>query len=108
MIRSPAAGLLCLALAACGGKADLVVTGGMLWTGLSRGGPRPGAVAIARGKILAVGDSGVVARYVSPRTAVVRARGGLVMPRFPAGHPHFIDGGVPLASPELPDAATAH
>ena len=106
MIRSPAAGLLCLALAACGGKADLVVTGGMLWTGLSRGGPRPGAVAIARGKILAVGDSGVVARYVSPRTAVVRARGGLVMPGFTDGHTHFIDGGFQLASVDLRDAAT--
>jgi len=49
MIRSLAAGVLCLSLAACGGKADLVVTGGVLWTGLSHGAPRPGAVAIARG-----------------------------------------------------------
>src|SRR2546430_11783717 len=79
MIRSPAAGLLCLALAACGGKADLVVTGGMLWTGLSRGGPRPGAVAIARGKILAVGGSGVVARYLKPRTPVLAAPAGVVI-----------------------------
>ncbi|HMC17833.1 MAG TPA: hypothetical protein VKH16_01350, partial [Gemmatimonadales bacterium] len=70
MIRSPAAAVLCLSLAACGGKADLLVTGGVLWTGLSHGAPRPGAVAIARGKIVAVGDSAAVARYLGPRTTL--------------------------------------
>jgi len=106
MIRSPAAAVLCLFLAACGGKADLVVTGGVLWTGLSHGAPRPGAVAIARGKIVAVGDSGAVARYLGPRTTLVRARGGLVIPGFTDGHTHFIDGGFQLASVDLRDAAT--
>ena len=106
MIRSPAAAVLCLFLAACGGKADLVVTGGVLWTGLSHGAPRPGAVAIARGKIVAVGDSAAVARYLGPRTTLVRARGGLVMPGFTDGHTHFIDGGFQLASVDLRDAAT--
>jgi len=106
MIRSLATGLLCVYLGACGGKADLVVTGGVLWTGLSRGRPRPGAVAIARGKIQAVGDSSAVARYVGRRTAVVQARGGLVMPGFTDGHTHFIDGGFQLASVDLRDAAT--
>ena len=98
--------MLCLSLAACGGKADLVVTGGVLWTGLSHGAPRPGAVAIARGKIAAVGESAAVARYVGPHTAIVRVRGGLVMPGFTDGHTHFIDGGFQLASVDLRDAAT--
>jgi len=89
MIRSLATGLLCVYLGACGGKADLVVTG-----------------AIARGKIQAVGDSSAVARYVGRRTAVVQARGGLVMPGFTDGHTHFIDGGFQLASVDLRDAAT--
>src|SRR2546423_6360125 len=106
MIRSLAAGVLCLSLAACGGKADLVVTGGVLWTGLSHGAPRPGAVAIARGKITAVGESAAVARYVGPHTTIVRARGGLVMPGFTDGHTHFIDGGFQLTSVDLRDAAT--
>src|SRR5205085_2123239 len=83
--------------------ADLVVSGGVLWTGLSRGRPRPGAVAIARGKIQAVGDSSEVARYVGPRTVVLRARAGLVMPGFTDGHTHFIDGGFQLASVNLRD-----
>jgi predicted amidohydrolase YtcJ len=97
---------LCLAFAACGGKADVVVSGGVLWTGLSRGMPRPGEIAIARGKIVAVGDSAAVARYLGPRTSVVRARGGLVLPGFVDGHTHFINGGFQLASVDLRDAAT--
>ncbi len=97
---------LCLALAACGQKADIVITGGLVWTGLSSGGPRPGAVAIAGDKILAIGDTAELARYVGPKTRVIRADGGLVTPGFADGHTHFIDGGFQLASVDLRDAAT--
>ena len=38
-------------LAACGRKADIVIEGGPVWTGLSTGRGQPGAVAIADGKI---------------------------------------------------------
>src|SRR5213082_3858357 len=109
MSRRPGLGLLCLALAAsaaCGRAADIVIQGGMVWTGLSSGAPQPGAVAIGDGEILAVGDSGVVARYVGSRTRVIRAGGGLVLPGFTDGHTHFIDGGFQLASVDLRDAAT--
>ncbi len=51
-------------LTACGTKADIVIQGGPVWTGLSAGRGRPGAVAIAGDKILAVGDSAEIARYV--------------------------------------------
>jgi predicted amidohydrolase YtcJ len=97
---------LCLWPAACGRPADIVIRGGLVWTGLSSGGPQPGAVAIAGGKILAVGDSGEVGRYLGSRTRVIEATGGLVMPGFADGHTHFIDGGFQLASVELRDAAT--
>ncbi|HEY3221277.1 MAG TPA: amidohydrolase [Gemmatimonadales bacterium] len=93
-------------LAACGSKADIVIQGGPVWTGLSTGRGRPGAVAIAAGKILAVGDSAEIARYIGPRTSVLDARGGLIMPGFADGHTHFIDGGFQLASVNLRDAAT--
>ena len=93
-------------VAACGSKADIVIQGGPVWTGLSTGRGRPGAVAIAAGKILAVGDSAEIARYVGPRTSVLDARGGLIMPGFADGHTHFIDGGFQLASVNLRDAAT--
>src|SRR5881398_1795459 len=109
MSRRPGLGLICLALAAlaaCGRAADIVIQGGMVWTGLSSGAPQPGAVAIGDGEILAVGDSGAVARYVGSRTRVIRAGGGLVLPGFTDGHTHFIDGGFQLASVNLRDAAT--
>src|SRR5581483_4687958 len=104
--RSPWPGLLCLAALACRPQADIVITGGTVWTGLSSGRARAGAVALGRGRVLAVGDSASVARYVGPRTAVLGAHGGLVLPGFAHGHTHFIDGGFQLASVDLRDAAT--
>src|SRR5712671_7056860 len=93
-------------LSACRPRADLVITGGSVWTGLSTGRGQPGAVAIAGGKILAVGDSAQIARYVGSKTEVLRANGGLIMPGFADGHTHFISGGFQLASVNLRDAAT--
>jgi predicted amidohydrolase YtcJ len=93
-------------LTACGSKADIVIEGGPVWTGLSTGRGRPGAVAIADGKIFAVGDSAEIARYVGPKTELLNAGGGLIMPGFTDGHTHFIDGGFQLASVNLRDAAT--
>src|SRR2546430_1044756 len=93
-------------LAACGSKADIVIQGGPVWTGLSTGRGRPGAVAIAGDKILAVGDSAQIARYVGRKTRVLQANGGLIMPGFADGHTHFVDGGFQLASVNLRDAAT--
>ena len=102
----PPASLFALALAACGPKADMVITGGMAWTGLSSGKGQPGAVAIRGGKILAVGDSAVIAKYVGSRTQVIDAHDGLVLPGFADGHTHFVDGGFQLASLDLRDAPT--
>jgi predicted amidohydrolase YtcJ len=96
---------LCL-LSACGSKADMVIQGGPVWTGLSTGRGQPGAVAIGNGKILAVGDSAEIARYIGSKTQVLNADGGLIMPGFADGHTHFINGGFQLASVDLRDAAT--
>jgi len=98
--------ILVLALAGCGRKADLVIQGGTVWTGLSTGRGHPGAVAVSNGKILAVGDSTEIARYVASGTQVLHADGGLVLPGFADGHTHFIDGGFQLTSVDLRDAAT--
>src|SRR5437016_7583929 len=106
MTRRLPAGLVCISLAACAPKADLVITGGLVWTGLTSGAPRPGAVAVAQGKVLAVGDSAEPARYVGSKTRLVQANGGLVMPGFADGHTHFISGGFQLASVDLRRAAT--
>src|SRR5207253_970242 len=106
MRRRLSLGLLCLTLAACARQSDLIVTGGMLGTGLSNGAPQKGAVALANGKILAVGDSAQIARYAGPKTQVIQADGGLLLPGFTDGHTHFIDGGFQLASVDLRNAAT--
>ena len=93
-------------LAGCGSKAEIVIQGGAVWTGLSAGRGRPGAVAIVGGKILAVGDSAEISRYIGSKTQVLEARGGLIMPGLADGHTHFVDGGFQLASVDLRDAAT--
>jgi predicted amidohydrolase YtcJ len=98
--------VLATALAACARGADTVIVGGVVWTGLSSGNPRPGAVAIRDGKILAVADSAEIAQYVGAQTQVIDAGGGLVMPGFIDGHTHFVDGGFQLASIDLRDVAT--
>ena len=99
-------GVVCFVFVACGHKADLIISGGLVWTGLSAGAPRAGNVAIADGKILAIDDDAGIARYVGPHTERLRADGGLVLPGFTDGHTHFVDGGFQLASVELRDAAT--
>jgi len=99
------AGVSLATLAALGTRppavADLVITGGMLWTGASLDAAKPGAVAIAGDRILAVGDSARVARYVGPKTQILSAHGGLIMPGFADSHTHFVDGGFQLASIDL-------
>lgn len=106
--RASVLAVLVLSLAACSPKADLVITNGLVWTGLSSGNPQPGAVAIRGDKILIVGDSAEIARVVGPPpgTRVIDARGGLVIPGFVDGHTHFISGGFQLASVDLRNAAT--
>ncbi len=104
--RALLSGGIVACVAACTRSADLVVTGGMVWTGLSSGRPQRGVVAIRGATILAVGDSAAVARYVGSGTRILRADGGLVMPGFVDGHTHFIDGGFQLASIDLRSAAT--
>src|SRR5438128_2478944 len=106
MRRRLSLGLLCLTVAACSRKADIIIAGGMVWTGLSTGAPQRGTVALADGRILAIGDDAQIGRYAGPKTQVIQAGGGLVLPGFTDGHTHFVDGGFQLASVSLRDAAT--
>src|SRR3989442_8760103 len=97
---------LLLFVSACSHKADIVVTNGLVWTGLSTGRGQLGAVAMRDGKLLAVGDSAEIARYVGSKTKVLDAHGGLVMPGFSDGHTHFIDGGFKFGWINLRKTAT--
>ena len=108
MTGRPLPGVLCLMLIGCAAapKADIMVTGGVVWTGLSTGAPLRGAVALAGGKVLAVGDDSSLAHYIGPNTERIEANGGLVMPGFTDGHTHFVGGGFQLASVDLRTAKT--
>src|SRR5437762_13999731 len=107
MSRHVQVGLLCVSLAACSRPADIVIRGGMVWTGLSSGAAKPGVVAIAAGKILAVGGSAPHARYGGSRTQAIHPHGGLVIPGPADGHTHVFSRGVQLASDDRPRLESA-
>lgn len=104
-----AAGML--AAGSCGGDAgadgaaDLVMRGGVVWTGVPESGAAR-AVAVKDGRILAVGSDEDVEALIGSGTRVVELEGRAVTPGFIDAHTHFIDGGFKLASVDLRDAAT--
>jgi predicted amidohydrolase YtcJ len=53
------------------------------------GAPEAQAVAAAGGKIVAVGTTVEIQKYVGPRTEVIDAKGQLVLPGFIEGHGHY-------------------
>jgi hypothetical protein len=61
----------------------------------------PGPAGSRSGYIVAVGDSGEIARRVGEGTRVIATAGGMVTPGFMDGHLHFVDGGFQLASVDL-------
>ena len=68
--------------------ADLVVTNGKVVT-VEEGAPEAQAVAAVGGKIVAVGSSADIKKYIGPKTEVIDAAGQLVIPGFIEGHGHF-------------------
>ena len=88
--------------------ADLILLHGKVWTGE----PAPGAsatriveaVAIANGRILAVGSDKEIRAYQGPNTTVVDLKGRLAVPGLTDSHAHFIQGGFQLLSVDLKDA----
>jgi hypothetical protein len=104
--------LLLLALfglaAACrngapGPVADLVIVNARVWTGVAAQ-PEAEAVAIAGGRIAAVGTSADLAAWRGPSTKVIDARGARVLPGFNDSHVHFIGGGMQLDNVNLREA----
>src|SRR5262245_52279554 len=90
------------ASAAFAGEAELILLGGRVWPG--RGIPEGTAIAVADGRVLAVGADEELRRLAGPRTRVVELRGRLVVPGFNDAHVHFLDGGFGLLSVDLRDA----
>jgi len=96
-------------LSSCAGPvsepADLVLQGGVVWTGVP-GAPLAEAVAVRAGKIQAVGSVAEIQAFIGPETESVALAGRMVVPGFVDSHTHFIPGGFQLSSVDLRDAAT--
>jgi predicted amidohydrolase YtcJ len=80
--------------------ADLVLTGGRIWTAETAM-PWAEAVAIRDGKIVAVSPPQDVAALRGPKTEVVDLRGRLVVPGFNDSHIHLVEGALSLDSVDL-------
>ncbi len=114
-IRRVAVGLLAGALlAACGDgmperEADLILTGGRVWFGPdapTEPDAGPTAIAIAGGKVLAIGTDAEIEAQAGASTRRIALEGRRVVPGIIDSHTHFIGGGFELAGVQLRDAAT--
>ncbi len=99
--------LLCLsaALPAKAQQADLILTGGVVWTGVA-GAPLASAMAIDGERIVRVGSDADVRALAGAATREIALGERFVMPGFMDAHTHFISGGFQLGSVDLRDAAT--
>lgn len=78
--------------------ADLVFTGGTVWTGVQTEGT---AIALRGGRVVEVGTDEEILRYVGPSTERIELDGRLLMPGFMDPHTHFMSGGFQLGSVDL-------
>jgi predicted amidohydrolase YtcJ len=87
-----------------GGSADLIVINGTVYPA-DRGAFRQ-AVAIRGNRIALVGTNDEVERLRGPRTEVVDAHGGAVVPGFNDIHTHILSGGLEMDTVNLQGAQT--
>lgn len=76
-------------------RADLVLTNGAVYA-LNAAGPWASALAVAKGKILYVGDDRGALRLRGGSTVVADLGGKMVLPAFQDSHIHLVTGGVEL------------
>jgi len=86
--------------ASCGGgrpaeRADLVLTNGVVYT-MDAAQPWATAVAVAKGKVLYVGDDRGALRLRDGSTVVADLGGKMVLPAFQDSHIHLVTGGIEL------------
>ena len=85
--------------------ADLVLRNGKIVT-LDPSRPQASAIAIADGKIVALGSNEDVAREIQPRTNAIDLRGRLAVPGFIESHAHFTEIGQSKIQLDLTAART--
>ncbi len=87
-----------------GGGADLILTGGVVWTG-DDDGPEAEAVAISGNRIVAVGSASEIEAHRGQGTRVIELDGRFVSPGFIDNHTHFNSAGALLLGANLLDVA---
>jgi predicted amidohydrolase YtcJ len=80
--------------------AETIITNGRILT-MNPQAPRAEAVAMAAGRIVAVGTRRVVESLAGPQTKVIDAAGRTVLPGFVESHLHLVLGGAELAHLQL-------
>ena len=80
--------------------AEIIITNAKVLT-MDEGNPRAEAVAIAAGRILAVGGSAEVEALAGPETRMVDAGGRTLLPGFVESHLHLVLGGNELSQLQL-------
>ena len=80
--------------------ADLLLTGGRVWTA-EAGAPIAQAVAVRDGRVVFVGSDAEAARWQGPKTRVVALGGRLVVPGFEDAHLHLMSGARNLERVDL-------
>ena len=85
--------------------ADLLLTGGRVWTADSSR-PWAEAVAVRDGRIVLVGSDAEAARLKGPKTKVIALRGRLVTPGFEDAHMHLMSGARNLERVDLGEETT--
>lgn len=99
------AALLCAASLSAQ-EADLIFTGGRIWTGDSAA-PYVQAVAIRDGRFLAVGSDAEALAHRSAHSRVIALDGRFVTPGFIDNHTHFNQAGALLLGANLLDVSDA-
>jgi len=96
--------LILLLLTACSRqqKADLVVKNAKIWT-VNENQPEAEALAVQNGKIVAVGHSAEIEKWIDKDTRVIDAGGKRIVPGFTDAHTHFLTGGQSLLTIDLRD-----
>ncbi|MGQ0733608.1 MAG: amidohydrolase [Acidobacteriota bacterium] len=87
------------------GPVDLIILNARVYTADGNG-TMAEAVAVQGNKILVVGTNREVQRLRRPRTEVIDAQGGAVLPGFIDAHLHLLSGGLALSQISLLEART--
>lgn len=88
-----------------GEVADLVLTGGIIYTG-DPARPRAQALAIKGDRILAIGSAEQISRHIGKATRVTDLKGRFAMPGFNDAHVHLANGGQAKLAIDFTGAAS--